>query len=192
MSGAGGRDVRGEGTVSIQAMSWVFDNSVSELGDRLVLLSLASHADSSWCCFPSIPALARESRMSERQVYRCLTNLERLGELERASGGGRGRRNTYRIAHYKRCQDDTLNPNLTLTYDALNPDTVVTHNRKEPSSTRAGAHARGPWEAEGALQPLSEEQRKAGMAALSSFRESQKEKAPGQARPGASTELLTG
>lgn len=168
--------------MSIQAMAWVFENSQAELGDRLVLLSIASHADSSWCCFPSIPAIALESRMSERQVYRCLANLEKLGELERSSGGGRGRRNTYRIAHYKRCQDDTLNPNLTLTNcqetltnPTLNPDTVGTHNRKESSwNHRAGERAReaaGLWQREDLLKPLTEEERKAKAAAFRAARE---------------------
>lgn len=130
--------------MSIQAVAWVFDHSEAEGPARLVLISIASHADSSWCCFPSVPMIAAETRLSERQVYRSIKDLELLGELERSSGGGRGRRNTYRVGHYKRCQDDRVKLDLTLTDSALNPDSAVTHNRKEPSLTTAREREK-PW-----------------------------------------------
>lgn len=168
--------------MSIQALAWVLENSQSELGDRLVLLALANHADAAWCCFPSVPQIAVEAGVSERSVYRSIASLELLGELEKAAGGGRGRRNSYRIAAYKRCHDVTVNPNLTLTgcHETLtscqsNPDTPsygTVINRHEPSRAPERAReAQDVWQTEHLLTPLTEEQRKAKAAALRAARE---------------------
>jgi len=70
-------------------MSYVFDNSEARLGDRLVLLSIANHADkhgrNAW---PSIAGMAEEAHMSERQVKRAIRNLAELGEIEIEENGG--------------------------------------------------------------------------------------------------------
>jgi hypothetical protein len=63
-------------------MSWVFRFSQSRLAARLVALAIANHADdngdNSW---HSVPSLAREAHIHERQVQRCLRTLQKLGEL---------------------------------------------------------------------------------------------------------------
>lgn len=168
--------------MSIQAIAWVLENSKSEFGDRLVLLAIANHADGSWCCFPSIPQIALEARMSTRSVYRCVDSLVQMGELEVARNRGRGNRNTYRIAFYKRCQDVTLNQSFKVTSvqekvtnDALKGDTAVTHNRKEPSwNPHAGAREalreRQTWVSDGALEASSEEERQHRLALLRDYR----------------------
>lgn len=70
-------------------MSWVLNESEATLGSRLVLLSIANHADAkgmnSW---PAIPTIAQEARVSERQAQRCIKTLEDLGELKVERGGG--------------------------------------------------------------------------------------------------------
>lgn len=75
--------------MSVQAMSWVLNESKATLGSRLVLLSIANHADAkgmnSW---PKIKVIAEESRLSERQAQRCIRQLEKLGELEAKRGAG--------------------------------------------------------------------------------------------------------
>lgn len=75
--------------MSVQALSWVLNESKATLGSRLVLLSIANHADAkgmnSW---PAVPVIAEEARISERQVQNCLRNLERLGELKIIRGEG--------------------------------------------------------------------------------------------------------
>lgn len=68
--------------MSIQAVSWVLDYSESRLAARLVLTSIANHADkygkNAW---PSVATIAQESRISEREVQRSLPELVNLGEL---------------------------------------------------------------------------------------------------------------
>jgi DNA-binding Lrp family transcriptional regulator len=70
--------------MSVQAMSWVFDHSPTTLGARLVLLSLANHASSDGGeIWPSQATIAQEARLSERQVRRCLKELEAGGHIVR-------------------------------------------------------------------------------------------------------------
>ncbi len=71
------------GALSVQAISWVIENSKHSLGSFIVLFMIANHArDDGTGAWPSIATLARESRMSERQVRYCLRRLERSGELQ--------------------------------------------------------------------------------------------------------------
>jgi Helix-turn-helix domain len=50
---------------------------------RLVLLAIAVHVNpQSEVAWPSVPTLARETRLSERHVYRLIKKLEAAGELE--------------------------------------------------------------------------------------------------------------
>lgn len=88
--------------MSVQAMSWVLNESSSTLGSRLVLLSIANHADAkgmnSW---PSIPTIACESHVSERQVQRCLRELERIGELQIDRGEGYKGSHRYQLIRMK-------------------------------------------------------------------------------------------
>lgn len=70
--------------MSVQAMSWVFDHSPTTLGARLVLLSLANHADSGGGeIWPAQTTIAQEARLSVRQVQRCLKELEAGGHIVR-------------------------------------------------------------------------------------------------------------
>jgi len=133
-------------SMSIQAISWVLDHSESELGDRLVLISIASCANSDGeDAWPKVPKIARDSRLSERQVYRCLQNLVELGELKIDNGGGRGNRNIYSLPKFtKQLKPDNLSVNPdkmsqeTLTSDTQKPDNLsvaIRKNRPEPSNT---------------------------------------------------------
>lgn len=62
-------------------MTWVMTHSEARLGDRLVLLAIANHADAAGRAWPSIAAIASEARMSERQVQRAIPRLEAISEL---------------------------------------------------------------------------------------------------------------
>jgi hypothetical protein len=85
-------------TVSWQAVTWVLECSHAELGARLVLLSIASHANRegrhSW---PSVETICIEARLTRREVQYCLRDLELLGELATIRGGGRGKSNSYEL-----------------------------------------------------------------------------------------------
>jgi hypothetical protein len=68
--------------VSVQAITWVLEHSQARYGARLVLLSIANHADREGKgAFPSITTIALEARMTPRQVRRTLPQLVDLGEL---------------------------------------------------------------------------------------------------------------
>lgn len=75
--------------MSVQAISWVLDHSESRLGARCVLLSIANHAGpfgtGSW---PSVKTIAKEARLSEREVQYAKAELKRIGELGEQIGAG--------------------------------------------------------------------------------------------------------
>lgn len=71
--------------MSIQAMAWVLEHETSTSGaDRLVLLSLANHADEEWECYPSVARIAREAGIARaRTVQESLARLEAAGLITR-------------------------------------------------------------------------------------------------------------
>lgn len=130
--------------MSIQAMGWVLEHSQSEGSDRLVLLAIANHANSSGeLAYPSAAMLAAEARVDRRTVFRCIHRLSAIGELDVARGGGRGKTNSYRL-------NGVTTPPLvseTVTSDPVkgdissrNGDSCVTQNRfNRPEPKTAGA-----------------------------------------------------
>lgn len=92
--------------MSVHVLSWVFQHSEAEASERLVLLVLANFADDKGLSWPGIPRIAREARLSERQVQRCLRNLEKAGSIVTHVNGAPDNRqpdnrrtNAYRIVH---------------------------------------------------------------------------------------------
>lgn len=90
--------------MSIQAMHYVFQGSLAEMGSRLVLISLANHANDSWLSWPAVKTISHETRMDQRSVQRALRKLERDGEIEPHGAYSRGgrRATTYFLV---RCMD---------------------------------------------------------------------------------------
>lgn len=84
--------------MSVQALAWVLENSRATHGARLVLIAIANHAnkdgEDAW---PSVRTLAREARLSERQVQYAIRKLEKLGELTIFEGRGPKGCNRYAI-----------------------------------------------------------------------------------------------
>jgi Helix-turn-helix domain len=83
-------------------MAWCFDCSHAELGARLVLLSIANHANPRGSnAYASAATIAGEARLTKRQVYRALPTLVALGELLVWHNGGPvvrgGRLNRYEL-----------------------------------------------------------------------------------------------
>jgi DNA-binding Lrp family transcriptional regulator len=68
--------------MSIQAVAWVLEASLSRSFDRLVLISIANyaHKDGSGSC-PSTKTIAEEAGVSERQVRYSVSKLVEIGEL---------------------------------------------------------------------------------------------------------------
>jgi len=68
----------GEVGTSVQAISWVIQYSRHKGNSFVVLLMIANHARSDGSgAWPSIPTLAKESRVSERTVQRTINRLRR-------------------------------------------------------------------------------------------------------------------
>lgn len=118
--------------MSVQAMAWVLESSKSRLAARLVLLSIANHANAdgvqSW---PSIPTIAREAHVSERQAQRSLQELAALGELWIEPGGGRGKSNAYQVL----IKGDKLSPGgvTSCPVKGDKSGSAIRMNRPEPS-----------------------------------------------------------
>lgn len=132
--------------MSIQAMGWVLSCSESEGSDRLVLMAIANHADADGdLAFPSIEQIAHEARVGRSTVFRALSALTAIGELEVHHGRGRGVRNTYRL---KTFHDGTLSSaekvpprNKKVPPARQKGPNGDTQNRKEPSLTAKGSHS---------------------------------------------------
>jgi hypothetical protein len=115
----------------------------------LLLLMIANHAHADGTnAFPSIKTLAEECRMSERQIIRLVSVLEKSGELMIDHSAGRVANNYAISMHANPDKLSPLNPDIlsgsTLTNPTPNPDISGTptltnchekdaHIRNEPS-----------------------------------------------------------
>jgi hypothetical protein len=76
--------------MSVQAAAWVIEHSRHKGANLLCLLMIANHAHADGTgAYPSIATLARECRMSERQIKRIIPLLEKSGELTVAPDKGK-------------------------------------------------------------------------------------------------------
>jgi hypothetical protein len=82
--------------MTVQAISWVLDESESEGRARCTAIALANRFDAKepLKCWPGIPTIAKEAKTSDRTAQRCLDELVALGELivVRNAGGDPGLR----------------------------------------------------------------------------------------------------
>lgn len=88
--------------MSVQCLTWVLDFSPAIGGDRLVLISLANHADrEGGGSYPPVPMIAREACMSDRAVQYALRSLEHgyegSGKAIRNEGNGPNRATLWRV-----------------------------------------------------------------------------------------------
>lgn len=82
--------------MSIRVMSWVWENSVAEGIDRLVLLAIADAAsDDGGNAWPSAATLAAKTRVHVRTVQRSIQRLADMGELSIRANAGRNGVNVY-------------------------------------------------------------------------------------------------
>jgi DNA-binding MarR family transcriptional regulator len=86
--------------MSKEAENWIWNNSLTNGNDRLVLLYLADQAsDDGTNSFPSIQTLAQKCNVDKDTVRRVLNRLEAAGEIliERPEHQGRGWFNRYTL-----------------------------------------------------------------------------------------------
>ena len=85
--------------MSVQAIGWVLEKSRARLGPRLVLISIANHADSDGNnSFASVKKLAKLSHLSEREVQYAIKKLIELGELQYMGPNATTRTSIYTIS----------------------------------------------------------------------------------------------
>lgn len=85
--------------MSVRALTWAFDQPIFA-NEKVVLLSLADHANDCGECWPSINRLAQRARVSVRTVQRCLAELEDAKLIIRETRNdlnGRSTSNMYRL-----------------------------------------------------------------------------------------------
>lgn len=73
--------------MSVYALSWAWSQSVGDSSAKLVLLSLADHANDSGICWPGLARIAEKSELSRATVKRALLKLETLELLDRDRRG---------------------------------------------------------------------------------------------------------
>jgi hypothetical protein len=78
-------------------MSAVWQYSKAKSGDLLVALAIGDFSNDEGFAFPSIPTLAKKSRLSTRQTKRSLARLQHSGELTIFKKQGPHGVNRYRI-----------------------------------------------------------------------------------------------
>ena len=92
--------------MAIEIIAQVLEYSQSRLASRLVLLAIANYADENGNAYPSIATIAKKAMIGERQVRRCLRQLELLGELSVEKEASQYGTNLYGIKNFRR--DDNL------------------------------------------------------------------------------------
>lgn len=83
--------------MSIRVLNLVWEHSEAKGSALLLLLAVADYADEDGVAYPSVAALAKKSRMSERNTQYALKRLEQMGELAIKPGEGPRGANLYRV-----------------------------------------------------------------------------------------------
>lgn len=100
-------------------MTWILQHSEATLGARLVALAVANYADKHGRnSYASLRTLAEDAHLSERQVRRCLRELETMGEIVQVSTSITGT-HVYELAGMA-----TLFPGQDVLPDNMTPDNM--------------------------------------------------------------------
>lgn len=83
--------------MSIKVMSAVWECDALDASERLVMLSLADHADDAGRCYPSVARLCRRTSMSDRGVQKVIARLVARGFIAIRPNAGQGGANLYTV-----------------------------------------------------------------------------------------------
>lgn len=150
--------------MSVQWLSWVFDSVDVGGSQRLVLLSLANHADDRGVCWPSIDTVAREARLSRRRVEEAIRGLIATGVLKRTVNGapvpGSNRPNLYRLikAPDEVAGADVSAPDVPAPDEVSGPDEVAPDGSSSQPRTDRPAHPRTDRPAKPSVEPSENRQ----------------------------------
>ncbi len=75
--------------MAINAIEWAFEQNVSVPSAKLVLLSLADHANVTGYCWPSIARLSKRTGLSRATIFRSIETLTGLGLVAQAYEQGK-------------------------------------------------------------------------------------------------------
>lgn len=75
--------------MAINAIEWAFEQDVAVPSAKLVLLSLADHANATGYCWPSIARLAKRTGLSRATIFRSIETLTGLGLVSQAYEQGK-------------------------------------------------------------------------------------------------------
>lgn len=121
--------------MSVQAITWAYDQQTGSLARKAVLLALANcHNHHTGLCCPKVDTLAAEVEASEKTVRRALADLEELGMIERERerrSDGTLKTYTYRFPPL----DSVSQPPVTLSASPAvteSGDPPVTESAQEP------------------------------------------------------------
>lgn len=97
--------------MSIKIMVELWDQSTIKGGTLLVALALADKADSDTReCWPGIEGVARRTRLSPRQVIRCIGEMSSIGMLEVSRNGSKLGTNLYVFTPAESWRSDIMSP----------------------------------------------------------------------------------
>ena len=83
--------------MSVLVSTRVWQNSKQTGYAFILMLAIADIADDEGVAWPGIKRLAKKARVTERSVYRLISQLIADGELEVTPGGGRRKTNLYKV-----------------------------------------------------------------------------------------------
>lgn len=106
-------------------MAAIFESKTLGPTERLVMLSLADHADDSGKCYPSIQRICERTGLSERAVQTNVKKLTDTGYLRVLHGGGKGKANLYFLS---------ANPAADAPYGTSNPAYAAPRTKCTPAA----------------------------------------------------------
>ncbi len=111
--------------MSVKLMSAIFESTNLRPTERLLMLSLADHANDEGHCYPSIARLCKRTGLSERAVQTNIKSLIEGGYLKVIVGGGKGNANAYWVRS---------NPAADAPYKAPKPRRKCTPQEMHPAA----------------------------------------------------------
>lgn len=132
--------------MSVQAFTWVMEHSEARLAARLTLMSIANHCDSyGENSFPSVGLIAKEAKISDREVQRSLRILVQLGELKIYPGTGPRGAHMYSLPLMRgdKLSPDNLSGVTNTTKWGDKSGGAIRNNRHEPK-IKSSSNPRSP------------------------------------------------
>lgn len=96
--------------MSIKIMSAVWENGPRGSAETMVLVALADYCNDDGECWPSVAAIARKARMTDRGVQKICARLCEIGWLQIDQSAGRRGCNLYRITPERGSPPNVVHP----------------------------------------------------------------------------------